>query len=192
MEKKEIRAYNLEGVEIRKTGDTPIVSGYAAVFEKLSLPLFGFREKIRLGAFENSIRSGNVKALWNHNSDYPLASTKGKTLIVREDKRGLFFELQLPNTTWGKDAEESIRRGDTDGVSFGFETLVDEWDNSDPKNTIRTLVEVRLIEISPTPFPAYPDTSLNVRTAEDVYKQFQKSQRAYTERKRDLDILSMR
>src|SRR5690606_18413162 len=172
--KIERRQYEMTDLEIRTDGEgKPVkIAGYAARFDKLSVPLYGCSERNRKGAFTKSLQRNNVKALWNHNSDFPLGSMKNGTLKLEEDDKGLRFELELPDTTWGRDAAESIRRGDTDGMSFGFEVVKDEWDNSDPKNVIRTLVEVNLIEISPTPFPAYPSTSVSVRTAEEVYAEF--------------------
>ena len=176
MEKMERRTFPVESIEIRSEEGQPTRAvGYAAVWEKLSVPLWGFREKIRKGAFTKSLEEAaknkrSIKALWNHNSDMPLGNTKKDTLKLEEDDKGLRFELELPDNSWGRDAEVSIRRGDTDGVSFGFETEKDEWDRSDEKNVIRTLVQVGLHEISPTPYAAYPQTSLGVRSPQEVYE----------------------
>lgn len=161
----EKRSFAVSDLEIRSDDDKPtILSGYAAVFEKLSIPLWGFREKIAKGAFEKSLTKNNVRALWNHNPDFPLASTKGKTLELSEDERGLKFSIELPDNSWGKDAGIAVKRGDVEGVSFGFSVEKEEWDNTDPKNVIRTLKEVNLVEISPTPFPAYPATKVSARS----------------------------
>lgn len=163
--KIERRHYPIEDMEVRsEEGKPTILRGYAAVFEKLSVPLFGFREKIRAGAFSESLRKNNVKALWNHNADFPLGSTNGKTLTLEEDDKGLRFELELPDNSWGRDAAIAVKRKDVDGVSFGFNVNKDEWDHSKKDNPIRTLVDVNLIEISPTPFPAYPATSISARS----------------------------
>jgi HK97 family phage prohead protease len=183
----ERRNFPVEVLEIRdEEGKRPVVIGYAAVWEKLSVPLFWFREKIRKGAFSQSLQESalgkrNIKALWNHNSDKPLGNTKKGTLKLEEDDKGLRFELELPDNTWGRDAEESIRRGDTDGVSFGFRTQKDEWDKADPNNVIRTLIQVELHEISPTPFAAYPQTSLGVRSPKEVYDSYVAELRAQEE-----------
>lgn len=163
--KIEKRSFNLTEVEVRNEDDKPKITGYAAEFEKLSHPLWGFREKIRKGTFQRSISdpNANIKALWNHNTDFVLGSTRNGSLKLWEDDRGLKFELEPPNTQWGKDALESIRRGDVDGVSFGFAVKTDEWDETE-EGTIRTLIDVDLYEISPTPFPAYPQTSVSARS----------------------------
>ncbi|MGG1483494.1 HK97 family phage prohead protease [Peribacillus castrilensis] len=175
-EKMERRAFDLTQVEVRSDENKNIIAGYAAEFEKLSVLLWGFREKIRKGAFQKSLETNTIKALWNHDTNLVLGSSKNGTLNLWEDDRGLRFELEPPNTTWGKDAMESIRRGDVDGVSFGFEVKTEEWDTTDPNNNIRTLVEVELHEISPTPFPAYPQTSVGVRSAKQVFEEFRSTQ----------------
>ncbi|BAU28966.1 prohead peptidase [Aneurinibacillus soli] len=179
-EKFEQRTFTLSNIEVRMEGEAgaPTVSGDVVMFEQLSVPLWGFREKVRKGAFDKSLRKSIIKALWNHNSDLVLGSTKNRTLRLWEDDMALRFELDLPNTTWGKDAAESIRRGDVDGVSFGFEVVKDEWDYDDPSDVIRTLIEVNLYEISPTPFPAYPDSSVDMRSAKRTFERFTASRDA--------------
>lgn len=167
--------FELTDIETRAddAGKTTI-AGYAARFESLSVSFGWFKEKIRAGAFAESLKKNNVRALWNHNMDMVLGSTKAGTLRLKEDDKGLRFELDLPDTQTGKDAAISIKRGDVDGVSFGFRVLKQEWDEKDPKNVVRTLVEVDLREISPTAFPAYPSTSVKVRSVEEDYKEYRK------------------
>lgn len=156
-------------MEVRsEEGKPTTLRGYAAVFDQLSVPLYGFREKIQKGAFAESLSKNNIKALWNHNSDFPLGSTNGSTLRLEEDERGLLFELDLPDNSWGRDAGVAIQRKDVDGVSFGFSVKKDSWDNTNPEQSIRTLVDVELIEISPTPFPAYPSTNVSARSVTEA------------------------
>lgn len=166
----ERRAFPVK-VEIR-SDDTgpPRLTGYAAIFNSLSEDLGGFREKIKPGAFTNSIKTSDIRALWNHNPDYVLGRNKAGTLTLEEDERGLRIEIIPPETIWAKDLMESIRRGDVDQMSFGFRTKKDEWDESNPKNIIRTLIEVELFDVSPVTYPAYPATSIGVRTAEEIFE----------------------
>ncbi|SKB05129.1 HK97 family phage prohead protease [Sporosarcina newyorkensis] len=167
--KIERRNYPITDMEVRsEEGKPTTLRGYAAVFDQLSVPLYGFREKIQKGAFAESLSKNNIKALWNHNSDFPLGSTNGSTLRLEEDERGLLFELDLPDNSWGRDAGVAIQRKDVDGVSFGFSVKKDSWDNTNPEQSIRTLVDVELIEISPTPFPAYPSTNVSARSVTEA------------------------
>lgn len=181
---REIRTVGIEDLEVRADDTGTGIRGYAAVFDKLSLNLGGFREKIAPGAFKYSVENKKrILALWNHDSNLPIGSTDGGQLKLSEDSRGLFFDLEPIDTTTGRDVKEMIRSGVVKGVSFGFVVKRDAWDQTDPRNVVRTLVDVDLIEISPTAFPAYPQTSAAVRSEEDVYRSFLATQERASEEK---------
>ena len=159
----ERRAFPFMEVRINEEGDKHKIVGYAAVFNKMSLDLGGFREVIRPGAFKKTIQEADVRALWNHNADYVLGRTKSGTLKLEEDERGLKIEITPPDTQWAKDLITSIGRGDIDQMSFGFRPVKDRWGTEDGEN-IRELLEVELLDVSPVTFPAYPQTSVQVRS----------------------------
>jgi HK97 family phage prohead protease len=141
----------------------PQLNGYAAVFDQLSVLLYGmFREKIDRGAFAASL-TDDVRALWNHDTNLPLGRTKAGTLRMAEDAHGLRVEIDVPNTQAGRDALESIGRGDVDQMSFGFEVLEDAWDQDASGMLIRTLRKVKLFDVSPVTFPAYQGTEVSAR-----------------------------
>jgi hypothetical protein len=81
--------------------------------------------------------------------------------VLREDDQGLWSEIIVAEGEPARGFLESIRRGDVTGMSFLFRTVVEEWNEEDQE---RTLIEVKLYEVSPTPFPAYPTTSAGVRS----------------------------
>jgi HK97 family phage prohead protease len=165
---KEIRTISTTDLEIRSTEEgEKTISGYAARFESLSEDLGGFREKIRKGTFANSLKSSIITALWNHNSDIILGSSDDN-LEIWEDDVGLRFDLKLGNTHYDQYAHEKIEKRHVKGVSFGFSVPAggDEWDY-EGDIPIRTLVNTNLFEISPTPFPAYTQTSVSVRSKLD-------------------------
>ena len=147
---------NVTDFEIREEGDGMTLTGYASVFGQPSEPL-PFREYVAPGAFTRSLKSRNdVKLLWNHDTGTVLGSTRAGTLKLVEDTKGLRVEASLPETTAGKDAAILIRRGDVTGFSFGFSVIKDSWNK---EGTERTLNQVRLHEVSLTPFPAYTQTN---------------------------------
>jgi hypothetical protein len=156
----ERRSYDVHAeFEQREEGQLPAIVGHASVFNSLSEPIGEFREKILPGAFRDSIEKDDVCALWNHNSDYVLGRTSNETLKLEEDEEGLRCEIIPPNTTYASDFVESIRRGDVRQMSFGFIAEDEEWDGD-----VRILKKVTLFDVSPTPYPAYPQTDVSVRS----------------------------
>jgi hypothetical protein len=145
------------------------IVGYAAVFNSLSEDLGGFKEKISPGAFSSTINADDIRALKNHNSDYVLGRNKSGTLTLSEDQRGLKIDCIPPDAQWARDLMASIDRGDIDQMSFGFRTVKDQWEGTYPEE-IRTLMEVKLFDVSPVTFPAYPDTEVGLRSLEEYRK----------------------
>jgi HK97 family phage prohead protease len=158
-------------IRIVEADGKPVISGYAAVFDKLSEDMGGWREKIAKGAFTKTLASDDdIRALIDHDSSLILGRKKANTLSLREDDKGLFVEIVPPDTTVGRDILVSIRRGDITGMSFGFNTISDSWNMENGVN-IRTLTETKLFDVSPVTYPAYPDTSVAVRSMEQWLKQ---------------------
>jgi len=155
--------------ELRLAGEAnaPAIDGYAAVFNSLSEDM-GFTETIEPGFFENVLED-DTRALFNHDSNFVLGRTKSKTLTVAEDEKGLSIHITPPATALINDMVlEPIRRGDVDQMSFSFMTAKggDEWLIKD-EQVIRTLKRggcQRLYDVSPVTFPAYPETSVTVRS----------------------------
>lgn len=159
-EKEIRRSVELETRVQKQDGKPRIIAGYAAVFNSPSADLGGFIEIIHDGAFSKTLQeSKDIKALWNHNPDIVLGSTKAGTLILSEDNTGLRYEI-IPSESY-MNYVETIERGDVTGSSFGFYVVKDELELVG-EQIIRHIYEVQLIEISPTAFPAYPATSSSV------------------------------
>jgi HK97 family phage prohead protease len=140
--------------------------GYAAVFNSLSEDLGGFKEKIRPGAFERSLGEDDARSVWNHNNDYVLGRVKAGTLELGEDERGLAVVIRPPDTQWARDFVTSIDRGDVDQMSFAFQVVREDWQMVGGM-AVRELIEVRLYEVSPVTFPAYPQTEIGLRALVD-------------------------
>ena len=156
-----------EGVELREEGDTLTAVGYAATFDRFSQNLGGFVEQIRSNAFVSTLKQADVRALFNHEPDHLLGRSTTGTLRLSEDDHGLHYEVDLPNTTLGRDVAELLRRGDISGSSFGFRTISDEWGETDDGYPLRTLTEVGLRDVGPVTFPAYTSTEASLRSLAD-------------------------
>lgn len=153
-------------VELRASDSAPgVLVGYAAKFNKLSRNLGGFVEEIDPAAFNKSLADGvRVMARYNHDDMGLLGSSDAGTLRLSTDGEGLAYEVDLPDTTTGRDVSVLAARGDLRYSSFAFHVLDDEWgltENDFPK---RRLLSVQLVDIAPANDPAYLDTSSGLRS----------------------------
>ncbi|MFB8328086.1 HK97 family phage prohead protease [Bacillus wiedmannii] len=171
-EKRELLSSEIEIREVE--GGLRTITGYAVKWEMKSVTMGywrRFKEQFKRGAFTDSLTQDDQLALWSHDYSQVLGRTKNGTLRLFEDEIGLRFELDLADTTLGDDTYKTIKRGDIDGVSFGFQMVKEEWDESNPDNIVRSVTKAKLVEISPVAFPAYPDSQVSARS-HDPYKQF--------------------
>ena len=128
-----------------------------------------FVEELAPGCFDESLKIRDVVALWSHDTSQVLGGTKNRTLRLTSNEERLLFDLDLPDTQTGRDAWESIRRGDVDGVSFGMVVKRDKWSvvKRDGQEVYkRTILEAELWEISPAVFAAYSASAVTCRSLE--------------------------
>lgn len=168
--------------EFRVEGDeAPKIVGYAAKFDSDSEEMWGFVERIAKGAFAEALKSSDVRALFNHDPNIILGRNRAGTLKLFEDDIGLRYEITPPDTQTAKDIIESIRRGDINQSSFAFSMRgsgIQEWEERPDGTTIRTIKRVaELFDVSPVTYPAYTDTESGLRTAEQVFKEYQAEKR---------------
>jgi HK97 family phage prohead protease len=167
-------------VESRADGRAAIV-GYAAVYNRLSLDLGGFREEILPGAFDRILTrqrgKQDVVALFNHDSNIVLGRTSSGTLELSSDEKGLRYVVTPPVSR--ADVMELISRRDVRGSSFAF--TVDKsgegFRQGEDGNAVRQIREVSgLYDVGPVLVPAYPSTSAAV--AMRSYEAWMQSQQA--------------
>lgn len=143
------------------------IRGMAIVFNQLSEDLGFFREKIASEAVDRTLREGlDVRALVDHDPSKILGRTKAGTLRLDKTSQGLQVTIDPPDTTVARDLLESIARGDVTGMSFGFRTLEDAWDEKTNPPT-RTVVDMEMFDVSVVSFPAYPQTEVALRSLTD-------------------------
>jgi hypothetical protein len=157
--------------ELRAGGaDKPAKIGMTIPFGTRSADM-GFTEIIDPGAFDKTLADGSdVACLWNHDTNWPLGRTGNRALVLTKAKDALDGECTLNPSN--KTAIESflpmVQRGDVAGSSFGFETVRDSWEyGPDGDDVTRTLLEVRLLDVSPVTFPAYPDSEAESRAVRE-------------------------
>lgn len=152
-------------IELRAKGRR--LEGYAALYGVRARIADQFDEEIRQGAFTGSLRSGqDILALVDHDPARLLARTRSRSLRLSEDSTGLAFELDIPDTTEGRDVLALAERGDLGGMSFGF-TVAPGGETRE--GGVRVLEAVRLHEISVVKaWPAYDGTVVTPRSRETV------------------------
>ena len=165
MSELERRVWPVERLEVRAAEEsaTPVIEGYAAVFDTLSVDLGGWRERIAPGAFGRTIGESDVRALWDHDAKYVLGRNRSGTLGLEEDARGLKIAVVPPATQWASDLLTMMKRGDVNQMSFGFYVRQDEWIEEPDFGLVRVLRDVDLFDVSVVTYPAYPATSAEAR-----------------------------
>jgi len=155
---KEQREFRMESAE--QNGNT--IRGYAAVYNSDSEWMGGFYEQIETGAFDE-VLNDDVRAYFNHDENLLLGRVSSGTLRISTDKRGLFYEVDLPKTSYANDLVELMQRGDVNQSSFAFLIERDRWEQRDGV-TYRIIEKVsRLIDVSPVSMPAYPSATSELK-----------------------------
>lgn len=144
------------------TPEERIVEGYFALYESETELWEGSYEIISKGAFDNTLNK-DVRALWNHNTQYVLGRSKNGSLSLKADDKGLFGTIKLPNTQYANDLYELVSRGDIDQASFGFNILDEELEELASGGYRWRIKDIDLHEISVVTFPAYENTTVQAR-----------------------------
>ena len=159
-------------IELRadaQAGD--VLEGYAAVFNQETDIMGLWKEKVRAGAFLDTLKRGDsVYALFNHDVNLVLAKNQkadGSSggLKMHEDRTGLKVTIIPVDTPTGNEVKELIRGGYVDKMSFAFIVEDEVWSRKDGMD-VREITKVRLFDVSPVTFPAYQGTSISARAQE--------------------------
>ncbi len=152
--------------------------GYGAVFNSTSRDLGGWVEEIDPAAFGDPGEGGaldltrhtRVMARTNHSSDYLLGTTDAGTLRLFIDDVGLRYEIDLPDTTAGRDAAVLAARKDLRFSSFAFYTLPGgtEWREDADGRLVRRVLDAVLVDVAPVADPAYWAASAELQRGFDL------------------------
>lgn len=139
-----------------------IIEGYFALYEQETELWEGSFEILSKGAFDKTL-TNDIRALWNHNTQYVLGRNKSGSLEIKADDKGLFGVIRLPKTHYAEDLHELVKRGDVDQCSFGFNIVEEDLEELASGGYRWRINEVDLHEISVVTFPAYENTSVQAR-----------------------------
>lgn len=133
------------------------------MYGQLSDDLGGWNEVLTAGAATRTLaRQPDCRFLINHDANRLLARTVSGTLQLSEDDEGGIADADMANVTYARDLAELIERGDLTQMSFGFWVVSDEWSGN-----LHRVHEFDLDggDVSAVTFPAYPQTSTELRSA---------------------------
>jgi HK97 family phage prohead protease len=174
VETPEVEHRRLADVELRMEGDTPVLDGYALVYEYRydvagGPEAGGFTEVISRGAAAKSAKEADVRLLVNHDG-VPLARSRGGegTLGLESDDIGLKVRAELdPSNPTVQELRSAMNRGDIDQMSFAFKVPKGEGRQTfDGKTGLRTIREVQLFDVSVVTYPASNATVARLRSDE--------------------------
>jgi len=154
---EELRVLEAEGQGTR-------IEGLAVPYGQLSEELGDFRELIQPGAFSKSLAGDSeMRADVEHDCRELLARRSKGTLEFREDKRGVWATVTVPDTTLGRDVVQNVRNGNLDAMSISFQCvpIVDKWVTRG-QQVVREISEAVLTGVALTAFPVYPQTAGSV------------------------------
>lgn len=147
------------------------ITGYASStdvpYDVAGGPPYGWTETIKRGAFGKALKEkDDVRLFYNHDG-YVFARTKAGTLTLAEDKIGLLstapeIDTRAPEA---RSLYVMLDNGSVDQMSFAFRVTRQEW-NED--YTERTVLEVRLFDVSAVSFPANEATAIQLLAAAPV------------------------
>jgi HK97 family phage prohead protease len=150
--------------EIKDVSSTGTFAGYGNVYDVVDQG----DDIVASGAFADSLKEWATKGrmpamLWQHNSRQPI----GAYTTMREDAKGLYVEGKLAmKTQLGAESYELMKMNAISGLSIGFQTREDSYDQ---KLGIRTIKKGDLYECSLVTFPMNYDSRVAaVKTIEEI------------------------
>lgn len=165
-----VREYPFQISDETRDGDGLTLEGYAAVFNsptEINSWEGKFTEVIAPGAFKRSIDHKMPVLQFDHGHHPMIGGLPiGRISSLAEDNRGLRVRAKLSDNWLIHPVRDAIKDGAVTGMSFRFSVIKDEWEDD-----VRTLREVAVHELGPVVFPAYTQTSVGVRSADDPLAQ---------------------
>jgi HK97 family phage major capsid protein/HK97 family phage prohead protease len=166
------RAFPFQLEELRDSGNgipgSYAIKGLASVYNKWSLNLGGFRERVRPGAFTRVLgEDPHVLHTWDHDTSKSLSSTRSKQFpleLKSVDKKGLGFYSRVAPTTYAQDLRLLMEGDVINQSSFAFTVREAEWRFLEEEDMLeRDIVEVDdLFDVTTCAMGAYPQTESEI------------------------------
>lgn len=162
-----------KGFELKEVTATGAFCGYGSVFDVVD----GGDDVVAPGAFKASLDEYAAKnrlpaLLWQHDRGQPIGAYQS----MKEDSVGLYLEGKLAlKTQKGAEALELMQMGAISGLSIGFMSRDDAYDQ---KTGVRTIKQADLWEVSLVTFPMNDAARVtSVKAAIDEITDFKSAER---------------
>jgi HK97 family phage prohead protease len=134
--------------------------GYALLWNELSDDRGYYKVKLAPGS---ALFATPCFALYNHDFAAVLGNTANGTLRIMPDTTGIKVEIDLPDTTGGRDTAELVAKKYIGGMSFSMQKGFEEYStNEEGDETIITVTRFTCDEVTVTGIPAFKSTSIGL------------------------------
>jgi len=176
MNKKEVRAFHTDGIELRKDAETSeqkYVDGIGVIYDREEQLWDGYYEKIDRNAFKDCLsKKPEIKSFFNHDPSQVIATTTSTPpLVISDMGDGLWFSAPIPPTSYGEDLITNLTRGNVKGASFTFTVDKDTVEIDKDNNYHRTIMEATLYEVGAVTNPAYVQTQVSLRDKDSLLQE---------------------
>lgn len=126
-------------------------------------------EIVEPGAWAESIKTGDIRCMKNHDTNWLLGRTASGTLTLEDRDEGLWYSVDInPDDPAAVGTHAQVARGDIDGSSVWFRVVREEWTEPTDDNALerpqRRILEGMLFETGPVVFPAFEQTTAAARS----------------------------
>ena len=178
-----VRAQFAEAAALVEDAEQPVLRGYLGDFEEWTTvdnrTEGQFIERILPGAFKRTFEHNRarLRAVYDHGLDPRFGRAPlGPLTRLEEGERGAEYEVELLDTTYNRDLIPGIRAG-LYGSSYRFRPVKMDRvkyppasDHNPDRWEERSVRELEMVELGPTPFPVYASTFAGLRSLTDEYR----------------------
>lgn len=125
----------------------------------------GHYEEFSSGAFDDVLKTSDVRAFVQHDHSKLLGRQSSGTLRLNATPQAIEYELDLPDTTYANDLKTLVERGDITEMSFGFVPNQYTWSKAEDGQRVRLHTKVgEFVDVSPVAIPAFSGTQLQLHS----------------------------
>jgi HK97 family phage prohead protease len=173
-----------DGAAVADDGDGVRFRGYASMFNTryaVGNPLtWGFYEEVAPGSFTKTLSEGDQRFLIDHDTYYVVSRVSANSLALAQDRTGLAVDSALDQRlSYVSDLIVNLDNRNITGMSIGFYVMKADWstveietvDGETVDADLRTIREIRLLEVSAVTFPACEETEAELNSVASALLQ---------------------